>query len=76
MEKLTKEQLLDIEFPVVTDISAKEYMGVYGSRWIAHGMLDGSRWIGSSKTGETAQEAVDFLIDFARSLKKEEHGLL
>lgn len=75
MNKLTKEQLLDIECPVVTNISAKEYMGIHGSRWIAHGMLDGSRWIGSSKTGETAQEAVDLLIDFAKCLKKEEYGL-
>jgi hypothetical protein len=75
MEHLTKEQLLDIEFPIIKNITAKQFVGHMGTRWNAHGMLDGTRWIGTTKTGETAEEAVDLLVDFARSLKKEEYGI-
>lgn len=56
--------------PDVTEIKAKQNIG--NMRWIAYGVLDGNRNIMTSVTRETAQEAVDDLIDFARRLKQDE----
>lgn len=55
--------------PDVTEIKARQHPNM---RWIAFGLLDGTRWIGTSVTTETAQEAVNDLIDFARRLKQDE----
>lgn len=56
--------------PDVTEIKAKQ--NTANMRWIAYGVLDGNRNIMTSITMETAQEAVDDLIDFARRLKQYE----
>lgn len=55
--------------PDVTKIKAKQHPNM---RWIAYGVLDGNRNIMTSVTTETAQEAVDDLISFARRLKQDE----
>jgi hypothetical protein len=55
--------------PDVTAIKAKQQPNM---RWSAYGVLDGNRNIMTSITRETAQEAVDDLINFARRLKQDE----
>lgn len=56
--------------PDVTEITARQHPNM---QWIAFGMLDGTRWIGTTVTEETAEKAVEALIDFARRLKQDEH---
>lgn len=56
--------------PDVTEITARQYPNM---KWIAFGILDGNRWIGTTVTKDTAEEAVEDLINFARRLKQDEH---
>jgi hypothetical protein len=56
--------------PNVTEIKAKQ--NIVNMRWIAYGVLDGNRNIMTSVTTETAQQAVDDLISFAKRLKQDE----